>query len=87
MKWHWLLLSLGLSVMLQGCFFFYIPGSMLSAMSGYNTCAGERAYVGQRIRHHADGRVGKLVRISGRSERCQDGRWPILVEVDYESGT
>jgi len=66
---------------LQGCFFFYIPGSMLSG--GGNTCATEAVAEGGRIKH-ADGRVGTVSKLYGRSERCQDGRRPILADVKYD---
>jgi hypothetical protein len=72
-------------MLLQGCFFFYIPGSVLSSLSGWNACAGENVQVGQRLKY-VDGRMGTVERVSGRSERCQDGKIPILVEVKFDEG-
>ena len=66
---------------LQGCFFFFaVPGSMFQ--SG-NACAGESAYVGQRLKHD-DGRTGTVKEIVGRHQRCQVAHRPVLVQVEFD---
>ena len=68
-----------LALLLQGCWFVYIPAGLFSTA---NACAGEYAQVGQQLRH-TDGREGTIKKVHGRSDRCQDGRMPMLVTVDF----
>lgn len=78
------LLVAALVLPLHGClFFFWIPGSVIDKLSGWNACASEGVQVGNRLKH-TDGRIGKVERVSGRSDRCQDGKLPVLVEVNFE---
>jgi hypothetical protein len=68
-------------LILNGCFFFWIPTSMFSSA---NTCVGESSYVGQRIRNQQSGQTGTLKEIHGRHQRCQMAITPILATVEYE---
>ena len=69
-------------VILQGCAgFIYIPGGLFQ--SG-NSCGAEGVFVGQIFNNTETGKGGVVKEIHGRSERCQNGRIPILVTVEYE---
>jgi len=70
-----------LALPMGGCFFFYIPGSLFAEG---NSCAGESAVVGQRLYNAQKARWGTIKELHGRSERCQDGRNPILVTAEYD---
>jgi len=59
----------------------FVPGSVFAKG---NTCVGESAYVGQRITNRNTGKTGSVKELHGRSERCQDGKIPILATVEYE---
>lgn len=59
----------------------FIPGSVFA--SG-NSCVGEGASVGQRLTNYSTGKTGTIKELHGRSERCQDGKMPILATVEYE---
>lgn len=59
----------------------FIPGS---AFRPGDTCVSESAYVGQRITNRQTGKSGTIKELHGRSERCQDGRIPIVATVEYE---
>jgi hypothetical protein len=88
MKLLGVILATSAACTLSGCFFFYIPGSAVSAVSDTltgsfgNKCIGESVKVGDRIRIDGGG-TGTVTRISGPSSRCQDGR-PIRAEVTYD---
>lgn len=70
---------------LHGCFFFWVPikGDSGETDARFNTCVDEKAYIGYRLRH-ADGRLGTVRQIFGRSSRCQVASNPILAAVEYE---
>jgi hypothetical protein len=71
---------------LSGCFFVFIPGSLISkaadAMSGEagDNCIVEGAKVGDILKTDA-GESGTVVAISGKSSRCTDPRRPIRATV------
>ena len=66
---------------ISGWFCVSIPTSVFS--SG-NTCVSESAFVGQRITNSQTGKSGTIKELHGRTERCQDGKIPIVATVDYE---
>lgn len=74
---------------LQGCLFFYIPGSVTSSVGDALTgaegahCVPDRAKVGDTINFGA-GRSGTVKSLSGTSSRCQNPEMPIraLIVVD-----
>ncbi len=70
-----------LSIGLQGCFFFYIPGS---AFASGNTCVSDSAYVGLKINNKQNGKSGTVKELHGRSNRCQSGELPIVATVEYD---
>lgn len=76
------LIVLLLILPLQGCWFFMVPIPTALFQEG-NACAGEGAYVGQRLKHD-DGRVGTVEKVIGRNERCKSGSRPMLVEVRFD---
>lgn len=49
-----------------------------------NLCVSESAYVGQSLTNRQNGKVGAIKELHGRSERCQDGKTPILATVEYQ---
>lgn len=74
------LVVLLLALLLQGCWFIYIPAGMFQEG---NSCSGESVYVGQRLKHD-DGRTGTVEKVIGRHERCQSSARPMLVSVKYD---
>ena len=66
-----ILIVLLLCAILQGCFFFMVPGSAIDAMTGNsgNVCLGSAAKVGDRV--SINGRTMKVTEINGASGRCQ----------------
>ena len=74
---------------LGGCFFFYIPGSViesigdsLSGTTGKN-CVSESSSVGSPVKM-SDGRIGKIQKIEGISGRCQNPALPIRAVVSFD---
>jgi hypothetical protein len=82
MKSKLALLLAPLPFLLQGCFFFYIPGSVMSSISDSVTgseganCVGADAKVGDKIRL-PDGSQNTIKSLSGTSSRCADARYPV----------
>lgn len=80
------LLALGL----QGCWFVFIPGSVISAASDAvtgaegNNCVPETAKVGTRITV-PNQPTGIVKSLSGKSSRCTDPRFPIRALLVPES--
>ena len=69
-----------LCVTLQGCWFVYIPGSLIDKVTGNagNLCVSETVKVGDRITM-GNGTTRIIETISGVSYRCNaDTRLPIL---------
>lgn len=68
--------------LLSGCWFIYIPGSTVSAVSDSFTgaegehCVPETAKVGDRIKL-TDGDKGMIKSLSGTSKRCRNKAFPI----------
>lgn len=80
------LFILALCLPLQGClFFFYVPGSLIDAITGGNACGPESMTVGGRFKHY-DGRIGTVEKIYGLSDRCRNAHIPILADVKYDEG-
>lgn len=76
-----IILAVFLCLSLNGCFFFYIPGSVIDAMTGQvgNNCIPEGVKEGDSIRL-PDGTMAKVKRISGPSNRCKADK-PIRAEL------
>ena len=76
--------------LLGGCWFVFIPGSMISAIgdsiSGLEGrhCVGRAAEVGSQIKM-ADGRMGTVKKLEGESSRCTNEAWPIRAVVAFDA--
>jgi len=79
-------LILTVTLMLQGCFFIFIPGSVIDATTDAvtgefgNMCIGTAAVVGSKITL-PDGKLGTVQKISGTSSRCTQTTMPIRATV------
>lgn len=75
---------------LGGCFFVFIPGSVVGKISDGITgaegehCVGREAVVGGRIRM-PNGEVMTIKSLSGTSVRCNDSRYPIRAALAADS--
>ena len=82
-------LAVALASQLTGCFFVFIPGSLLQKVSDGITgaegehCVGRSAKVGDKIRL-ADGKVGTVQSLSGSSTRCASESLPIRAALAVE---
>lgn len=78
----------GLTPLLSGCWFIFIPGSVISAVSDSITgakgenCVSNQAKVGDRIRM-PNGAVGVVKSLSGTSVRCSQLELPIRAELEF----
>lgn len=72
-----MLVAAALCMSLQGCWFVYIPGSLIGAVTDSLTgaegahCVGPATKVGDRVRLPGGGH-GTVVSLSGNSIRCND---------------
>ena len=84
-----LTLVVALSMCLQGCWFVFIPGSVVSSVSDSMTgaegshCVGPNAKVGDRIKL-AGGAYGTVVSLSGTSMRCTQDAYPIRALLQFD---
>jgi len=82
MKAKALLMLLVATIPLQGCFFFYVPGSVTGSVSDAVTgdegenCVAGAAKVGDLVTT-ADGKPLTIKSLSGKSSRCTDPNSPI----------
>lgn len=82
------ILSASLCVLLSGCWFVYIPGSAIQAVSDGitgsfgNACIGIGATEGGKVRTPGGGSA-TVIKISGPSIRCQEPT-PIRASVTYD---
>lgn len=73
-------------LLLQGCWFVFIPGSLVQAAADGitgaegNHCVNERAKVGDYI-NLTDGTRWKVESLSGTSTRCQHPAHPIRARL------
>jgi hypothetical protein len=87
--WKHLLFFLALTLPFQGCFFFFIPGSVISSVSDAITgsegsnCVGEKAKVGDKVRLPGGG-VGTIKSLSGTSVRCTNPEMPIRALLVFD---
>jgi hypothetical protein len=78
-----------LTVPLQGCFFIWVPGSLIDAASDQisgdfgNFCIPSRLQTGDKVRM-ANGQMATVTRISGTSSRCTFAELPIRAQVTYD---
>lgn len=78
---------LGLCTQLAGCFFVFIPGSLIAKASDGITgaegdhCVASTAKVGDRI-GLPNGAVGEIKSLSGTSMRCKDEARPIRARIE-----
>jgi hypothetical protein len=76
----------GLALSLQGCFFVYVPGSVIDAVGDKidgvegDNCVGPAAKVGDRVRLPAGG-FATIVSLSGVSERCKQPEMPVRAKL------
>lgn len=74
-------------LLLQGCFFFYVPGSFIDAAAdGINGVSGQHcvastAREGDYIRM-ADGSSWKVKKLEGTSYRCRVPQHPIRAQLE-----
>lgn len=87
-----LILVLALTLLLQGCFFVWIPGSVISKLTGgeashdWNACVAESlAYQGATFWRPDTAQSGTVEKVFGRSSRCPNATQPILIEAKYGS--
>lgn len=92
MKLCKLILLMALTLPLQGCWFVFIPGSAIGAVSDSFTgaegshCVGANAKIGDAIRLPGGGRA-TVKSLSGTSVRCTNPEMPIraLLAFDWKS--
>lgn len=83
--------ALAACTQLSGCFFVFIPGSVVGKISDGITgaegehCVGREAVVGSRIRNPATGEIMVVKSLSGTSMRCTDSRYPIRAAMAVEA--
>jgi hypothetical protein len=77
-----------LCVNLSGCFFIFIPGSLIRKVGDTLTgaegdhCVSRSAKVGDQVRF-PDGRTGTVQSLSGTSTYCSDTAIPIRAAVAF----
>lgn len=82
-----LVLSLALATQLSGCWFVFIPGSLMQKVSDGITgsegehCVPSSAKVGDRIAMPYGG-TGEIKSLSGTSVRCTDPQRPIRARIE-----
>ncbi len=82
-----LIATVALCTQLSGCFFIWIPGSLIQKASDGITgargehCVGRAAVVGERINFGAA--IGTVKSLSGESVRCTNPAHPIRAEVEF----
>lgn len=80
--------TLGLCAQLSGCFFIWIPGSLIRAVSDGITgakgehCVARTAQVGDKISVYGVG-LGTVKSLSGESVRCTNPVHPIRAELEF----
>lgn len=81
------IVTAALCTQLGGCFFIWIPGSLIQKASDGITgakgdhCVGRTAAVGDRINFGAA--IGTVKSLSGESVRCTNPAHPIRAEVEF----
>jgi hypothetical protein len=86
-----LLLTLALALPLQGCFFFFIPGSVVGKASDAITgaegqhCVSTLAQVGDKINIGPGRQIGVIKSLSGPSSRCVEADRPIRALIVVEA--
>lgn len=84
-----LVLLLPAVLLLQGCWFVFIPGSVIGAVTDSLTgaegshCVGAGVKVGDTVRMPGNGRA-TVKSLSGTSTRCQDPAMPIRAMLIYD---
>ena len=90
MKLTNLIQLVALTLPLQGCWFIFIPGSVIDKVSDSMTgaegtnCVGANAKVGDRVRM-PDGSTGTIKSLSGTSIRCKDPQLPIRALLELSN--
>lgn len=81
-----ILIAIGMCLTLNGCWFVFIPGSVIQSigdgLSGQfgDACIPASLKVGDTI-NFPDGTPGTVKRISGPSSRCTNPNKPVRAEV------
>jgi hypothetical protein len=84
------ILVLTLASSLQGCWFIYVPGNVVGAVSDAFTgaegsnCVGPNAKVGDKVRLPGGG-IGTIKSLSGTSSRCKNPELPIRALLVVET--
>ena len=84
--------TLLMTLPLSGCWFVFIPGSLIQKVSDGITgaegehCVGSAAKVGDRIKLQ-DGQIGVVQLLSGASSRCPNESMPIRAALKIENQT
>jgi len=74
---------------LSGCFFIFIPGSLIRKASDAVTgsegenCVTSTAQVGDHITL-VDGSSGTVASLSGKSVICKEARFPIRARIEFD---
>lgn len=82
--------ALASTTALQGCFFVFIPGSLIAKASDAMTgdkgehCIARGAKVGDRIRLPGNGGA-TVLSVSGESVRCSNPAMPIRAELQLDT--
>jgi len=75
--------------LVSGCWFVYIPGTVVQSVSDGitgsfgNACVSPSAKMGEKVRTPTGG-TATITAISGPSSRCQNAATPIRAEVTYD---
>lgn len=76
--------------MLSGCFFVFIPGALIQKVSDGITgaegehCIGRNAKVGDLLKSD-DGKIFKVLSVSGTSTRCNNPERPIRAALALQT--
>lgn len=74
---------------LSGCWFVFIPGSLIQSASDAVTgaegqhCVAASTKIGDKLRDPASGRTAIVKSLSGSSSRCTDQAMPVRALVEF----
>lgn len=80
--------AVALALPLSGCFFFYIPGSLMQSASDSisgnvgNLCVSPGTKVGGQIKMPPDDHIGTVMKLEGSSSGCTNPARPIRAVVE-----
>jgi hypothetical protein len=77
------------AILLSGCWFIFIPGSVVGAVTDAvtgaegNNCVGANAKAGDRVRTPGGG-WATIKSVSGTSVRCTDANLPVRALLEFD---